>query len=535
MCIRDRLLYEGREIFFGPAESAKQYFLDMGWECPARQTTADFLTSITAPAERRCKPGFESSVPKNPDEFYQYWLDSPEHKELMNKIDSYLNTYENSDSKQVFSKHHSSRQSKHLRPSSPFLISFTMQVKAVMSRNVERFKGDPSVYIFNIVANWALAFIIASMFYNQQPTTESFYYRTSSLFTAVLFNSFSSLLEILSLFEARKIVEKHKTYAFYHPSADALASIITELPSKFLIGIGFNLVFYFLVNLRRTPGHFFFYFLVSLTSTFSMSHLFRTIGAACDSLAQAMTPACILLLVFSIYVGFVIPKDDIHGWSKWLFYLNPIARSMEAMVANEFADRSFECSQFVPSGGQYDQLPLINRICSVVGSMPGSATVNGTIYMEEAFSYYNKNRWRNWGIVLCYAVFFLVVYLVLIEYNKGEMQKGEITLFPKSTLKELRKKNKNLKNDIESNDGLIKDTTLASDSQDEKSNSSNEVKLDKIGSDEIFFWRNVCYDVQIKTETRRILNSVDGWVKPGTLTALMGSSGACLLYTSRCV
>ena len=42
----------------------------------------------------------------------------------------------------------------------------------------------------------------------------------------------------------------------------------------------------------------------------------------------------------------------------------------------------------------------------------------------------------------------------------------------------------------------------------------------------IFSWKDVVYDVKIKKETRRILNHVDGWVKPGTLTALMGVSGA---------
>ncbi len=36
----------------------------------------------------------------------------------------------------------------------------------------------------------------------------------------------------------------------------------------------------------------------------------------------------------------------------------------------------------------------------------------------------------------------------------------------------------------------------------------------------------MCFDVKIKSETRRILDHVDGWVKPGTLTALMGVSGA---------
>ena len=40
----------------------------------------------------------------------------------------------------------------------------------------------------------------------------------------------------------------------------------------------------------------------------------------------------------------------------------------------------------------------------------------------------------------------------------------------------------------------------------------------------IFQWKDICYDIKIKKEERRILNHVDGWVKPGTLTALMVST-----------
>jgi|SRR5579862_6056277 len=41
------VLYEGRQIYFGRVENAKQYFLDQGWQCMDRQTTADFLTAVT--------------------------------------------------------------------------------------------------------------------------------------------------------------------------------------------------------------------------------------------------------------------------------------------------------------------------------------------------------------------------------------------------------------------------------------------------------------------------------------------------------
>ena len=41
------VLYEGRQIYFGRGEAAKQYFIEQGWECLDRQTTADFLTAVT--------------------------------------------------------------------------------------------------------------------------------------------------------------------------------------------------------------------------------------------------------------------------------------------------------------------------------------------------------------------------------------------------------------------------------------------------------------------------------------------------------
>ena len=83
------VLYEGRQIFFGAKDEAKQYFIDMGYECPDRQTTADFLTSLTNPAERIVRPGFEGKVPQTPDEFSKAWKTSTVRARLMDEITSF--------------------------------------------------------------------------------------------------------------------------------------------------------------------------------------------------------------------------------------------------------------------------------------------------------------------------------------------------------------------------------------------------------------------------------------------------------------
>jgi ABC-type multidrug transport system ATPase subunit len=80
------VLYEGRQIYFGPVHQAKEYFIELGYHCPDRQTTADFLTSLTMPVERVVRAGFEDRVPRTPDEFAKAWKESALNRELMQEI-----------------------------------------------------------------------------------------------------------------------------------------------------------------------------------------------------------------------------------------------------------------------------------------------------------------------------------------------------------------------------------------------------------------------------------------------------------------
>lgn len=69
----------------------------MGYHCPERQTTADFLTSLTNPAERIVQPGAEAKVPKTPDEFAKAWEDSAARQNLLDDIAAFEEQYPLSD------------------------------------------------------------------------------------------------------------------------------------------------------------------------------------------------------------------------------------------------------------------------------------------------------------------------------------------------------------------------------------------------------------------------------------------------------
>lgn len=237
------VIYEGRQIFFGRADAARQFFTDLGFESPTRQTTPDFLTSMTSPQERVVRAGFENRVPRTPDEFATAWKNSDTYKALQEEIEEYKTTHAiNGPDADAFRAAKRAHQAKSQRLKSPYTLSYIQQVRLCLWRAYRRFIGDPSLTVGQLIGNLVMGLIISSIYYNLEMTTESFFQRSALLFFAVLMNAFSSALEILTLYAQRGIVEKHARYAFYHPSAEAVSSALMDLPYKILNTIVFNLV-----------------------------------------------------------------------------------------------------------------------------------------------------------------------------------------------------------------------------------------------------------------------------------------------------
>ena len=307
----------------------------------------------------------------------------------------------------------------------------------------------------------------------------------------------------------------------YHPSAEAISSMLCDLPYKILNSIVFNLALYFMTNLRREPGPFFFFLLICFVTTLAMSMIFRTIASSSRTLSQAMVPAALIILDLVIFSGFVIPIDYMLDWCRWLNYLDPLAYAFEALMVNEFHNRDYTCTQYVPS----PEIPLYanangtNRVCSAIGSQIGQDFVNGDDYINSGFRYYAGNKWRNFGIVIAFTAFFLVTYMIAAELVSEKKSKGEVLVFRRGHKPAAFKEQKD---DPEGGQTIGSSAIVA---RNDHSDSDKEVGFIERQTS-VFHWKDVCYEVKIKSETRQILDHVDGWVKPGTLTALMGVSGA---------
>lgn len=121
----------------------------------------------------------------------------------------------------------------------------------------------------------------------------------------------------------------------------------------------------------------------------------------------------------------------------------------------------------------------------------------------------NTNFYRNLGIIVALTIFFTFTYFAATEYITAKKSKGEILLFQ-------RDRHHQNKTDVEQ----PRSNPFGAESDEDLTSSEQQtVSLQKQTS--VFQWKNICYDIKIEKEDRRILNKVDGWVAPGTLTALM--------------
>lgn len=515
------VLFDGRQIYYGHVEDAKAYFKKLGFLCPARQASAEFLTALTDPnGLHEYVPGFENKVPRTADEFEKLWLESQEYQDLLKDIDNYKRETEAEKTKELFSTSLAQEKSKLNRTKSKYTVSFAEQVKLCTKRGVQRIYGDKAYTITNLIASIIQSLVSGSLYYNLPSGVSGAFSRGGVFYFSILYVSLMGLAKI-SL-DGRPVVQKHKSYSLYHPAAEALATSLSEFPFRFLSQTCFYIIIYFLSGLTREANRFFTSFLFLILCSESINAFFELITAFSSSVAQANSIAGTSLMALVLYSTYMIQLESMHPWFKWISYCIPIRYTFESMLNSEFHARKMDCTgSIIPAGPAYANVATENQVCAFVGSKPGQDYVNGDDYIKANYGYKYDHTWRNLGFLFAFLAVYVALKCLITELNTTSMGSGDTLVFKKGA------KRVSPSSDEESRE---KSLTMSEakknlDSNASTSGSSAEA-LQGLKSTGIFIWRNVCYTIPYKGSTRRLLDNVSGYCAPGTLTALMGESGA---------
>lgn len=227
-----------------------------------------------------------------------------------------------------------------------------------------------------------------------------------------------------------------------------------------------------------------------------------------------MALAGVLVLAIVVYTGFIVPTTYMRPWFGWIRWINSIYYAFEALVANESHGRNFTCSSWVPGppGVTTDGSTFV---CLSSGAVAGELTVSGDAYISTAYGYTYSHFWRNFGVMVGLLCAFLAFYFTLVDYNTKPGSAAEVLVFRKGHVP------KSLQQPAaEDEEQAVPDTIT------DRQTLGTDGSVNSMSRGGIVTRQNITYDIHIKGEERRLLDHVSGYVKPGILTALMGTSGA---------
>ncbi|QRW00881.1 ABC-2 type transporter [Ceratobasidium sp. AG-Ba] len=516
------LIDEGREVFFGPAKEARQYMLSLGFRDLPRQTTADYLTGCTDPNERQFADGHsESSVPSSPDalaEAFQqspYWNNMLAEREAM-QIEWQKEANDPNGAQAQFRQATQEEKRKHVSSKDPHVVSYFSMVKTLVWRQWLMQIQDT----FTIFTSFATAIIIAivsgSVYLNLPLTAAGAFTRGGVIFLALLFNALNAFSELPAMMMGRPILYKQLSYRFYRGSALSVAQTLTDIPLTSIRILLFSIIVYFMCGLERSAGGFFTFYLFTYLTFLVMTAFFRLIGIVCKGYDTAARLAAVIITLMVLYAGYMIPVYAMKRWLFWIWYMNPLNYGFASMMENEFYRISMACvgSYIIPHNvpgvvTKYPETLGPNQVCTLLGASPGESEVSGNAYMNVGFEYKKDQLWRNFGILVLYWIAFIALQILAMEKFQHGANARAITIFAKETA-ETKERNQRLHE---------RKAALRKGQADQDLGALTK-------STKAFTWENLEYTVPVPGGQRQLLNKVFGYVKPGTLTALMGASGA---------
>lgn len=513
------VLDEGKQIFYGPQKEAVPFMERQGFLRDSGSNRSDFLTGVTVPTERVIAPGFEKTFPRTANEICAAYDSSAIKSKMMEESRLYPTSEEAAENTALFKEMVAREKHKGVSDSSPVTSGFFIQVKAAVTRQYQLLWGDKSTLIMKQGATVIQSLIGGSLFYAAPDNSLGLFLKGGALFFSILYNALIALSEVTDSFTGRPILAKHRSFALYRPAAICVAQIAADAPILLFQVTHFGLVLYFMVGLKLSAEAFFTYLVTNFVTAMSMTAVFRLIGAAFPTFDAATKVSGLTIVAFFVYMGYMIFKSEMHPWLVWVFWINPMAYGFEALLGNEFHGQDLACvgPNLVPNGPGYIAGEGGQSCAGVAGARPGATSVTGDEYLA-AMSFSHSHVWRNVGIICAWWVFYVALTIFFTSRWKLLGEGGRSLLIPR----EDQKKSQHILGHSDEESREVEKSQAGS----LPTTSDDESSLDLIRNKSIFTWKNLTYTVRTPDGDRVLLDNVQGYVKPGMLGALMGSSGA---------
>ncbi|KDO26430.1 hypothetical protein SPRG_08233 [Saprolegnia parasitica CBS 223.65] len=289
------------------------------------------------------------------------------------------------------------------------------------------------------------------------------------IFSAIMFVAIGQASQVNTFFASRAIFYKQRGANFYRTASYVLSTSLAQMP----FAIGESVVFGSLV-----------YWLTGFVNDISAFVVFLC----------ALPLTFLSILFYVLFAGFMIVKDNIPDYLIWIYWINPLAWCFRLLSVNQYANSEYQKCIF--EGIDY---------CKTTGMNMGT-------YQLSLYGFSANRIWIVYGFIYMAGAYvgFMVLSFIFLEFKRYESPEGTNVVVEEEQAQQ----------DEESSYVAMPNSPSQSTAIDVGLSPPRVIPV-------TLTFEDVWYSVSDKNgQEKHLLHGVSGIARPGTITALMGSSGA---------
>uniref|UniRef100_K3W805 ABC transporter domain-containing protein n=1 Tax=Globisporangium ultimum (strain ATCC 200006 / CBS 805.95 / DAOM BR144) TaxID=431595 RepID=K3W805_GLOUD len=482
------IMNDGEVMYHGPCDQVIDYFQGLGFTYTPERDVADYLLDLGTKQQRRYETPSAQNVPRYPSEFAKNFRRSAIHHEMLRTLEGPYNPelLEN--------------VAVHMDHMPEFHQSFWESTVLLGKRQlVVQFRNK--AFIFGrIVVVLVMGLLNATTFY--QFDAINMQVVMGIIFTSIMFLSLGQASQIPTYLSARDIFYKQRGANFFRTTSYVLANSLSQIPLATAETIIFGSLVYWMCGFVSKAAEFILFEVILLTTNVAFGAWFFFTAAAAKNGDTANPISMVSVLCFMIFAGFIIVKPQIPDYFIWIHWINPVSWALRALAVNQY--RSDEFNKCVYKDVDY---------CADYDKMMGE-------YYLDLYDIPTEKSWVVYGILYSAVLYllFIAISCFVLEYVRYETPE-----------------NVSFSTDHEDRDVYATLETPRHFEASVESDTSSSAVILEVKANEVNFtpvtlaFTDLWYTVPSPSNPKELidlLEGVTGYALPGTITALMGSSGA---------
>jgi energy-coupling factor transporter ATP-binding protein EcfA2 len=297
--------------------------------------------------------------------------------------------------------------------------------------------------------------------------------------------------------ENKMVIYKHIDLQLYPMLSYVCSVILVHVPFALCETLILGTLIYFISHFVYAAQNYFFFIFILFTFNILMSVLFRSIAYLMRNADIAQPLAGPITIIFFVLGGIFITMNKIPNFIIWLYWISPFSWAIRCLAQNEYLS------------SRYDTL-------SVIGDEINQQRI-GDIYLQQ-YAISTNPLLQYIGIAILWGYIFIFVFgsAYVLQNRRFQLTMGTRRTVTQVDENAIKIEIKQTKENINSNDyHLLPEESITK-------------SLPFISANLVF--TNLHYSVPVTVDKvtfdKKLLSGINGYAKAGTLTALMGSSGA---------